>query len=211
MLKEIRLYGHLGQKFGRVHKLAVQNIGEAMRALQANFSNFEKEVVEYIPGYRVWIGTEKVKNTNLEVLNMPFSEKEIIRISPAVMGSGGDDGIFSIILGVALIVATGPMGMGAWGMAAGTGAAAGSFAAISGGFLLNVGISLVMGGVSSLLSPKVDSDNTSNMAESPENRTSDIFSGPINTSAQGHPVPVGYGRLIIGSAVISAGLTTTNL
>jgi predicted phage tail protein len=28
----------------------------------------------------------------------------------------------------------------------------------------------------------------------------------VNTTAQGHPVPVGYGRMIVGSAVISAGI-----
>ena len=32
------------------------------------------------------------------------------------------------------------------------------------------------------------------------------FNGPVNTVSQGNPVPVGYGRLKIGSAVISSGL-----
>jgi len=33
-----------------------------------------------------------------------------------------------------------------------------------------------------------------------------VFNGAVNTTAQGHPVPVGYGRMIVGSAVISAGI-----
>ena len=37
------------------------------------------------------------------------------------------------------------------------------------------------------------------------------FSGPVNTTAQGQPVPVGYGRLIVGGAVISAGITTEEI
>jgi predicted phage tail protein len=32
------------------------------------------------------------------------------------------------------------------------------------------------------------------------------FSGIVNTSKQGLPVPVAYGRLFVGSAVISSGL-----
>ncbi len=39
------------------------------------------------------------------------------------------------------------------------------------------------------------------------NLPSYTFNGPINTTAQGNPVPLGYGRMIVGSAVISAGIT----
>jgi predicted phage tail protein len=35
--------------------------------------------------------------------------------------------------------------------------------------------------------------------------------GSVNTSAQGYPVPVGYGRMIVGSAVISAGIVAEEL
>ena len=33
-----------------------------------------------------------------------------------------------------------------------------------------------------------------------------LFSGPVNTAAQGIPIPIGYGRLRVGSSVISASL-----
>ena len=42
--------------------------------------------------------------------------------------------------------------------------------------------------------------------ERPENRPSYAFDGPVNTAAQGNPVPVCYGRLIVGSQVVSAGM-----
>ncbi|HCW20974.1 MAG TPA: phage tail protein, partial [Achromobacter sp.] len=42
--------------------------------------------------------------------------------------------------------------------------------------------------------------------DSPDNGASYNFNGPVNTSAQGIPVPVLYGRMIVGSAVISAGI-----
>jgi hypothetical protein len=43
--------------------------------------------------------------------------------------------------------------------------------------------------------------------DKPENQPSYAFNGPLNTQAQGNPVPVLYGELIVGSAVLSAGIT----
>ncbi len=41
MLKTIKLYGILGQKFGREFKLDVANTREAMRALSVQIAGFE--------------------------------------------------------------------------------------------------------------------------------------------------------------------------
>ena len=38
-----------------------------------------------------------------------------------------------------------------------------------------------------------------------------LFSGPVNTAAQGVPIPLGYGRLRVGSTVISASLRNQQL
>ena len=59
------------------------------------------------------------------------------------------------------------------------------------------------GGVVQLLSPQQRSLSTK---DRPENGASYNFNGPVNTSAQGGPVPLLYGRMIIGSATISAGI-----
>jgi predicted phage tail protein len=48
--------------------------------------------------------------------------------------------------------------------------------------------------------------NKPNVQERPENTPNTYFNGPVNTIMQGHPVPIGYGTLMIGSGVISAGL-----
>lgn len=42
--------------------------------------------------------------------------------------------------------------------------------------------------------------------DAPDSTPSYAFSGPVNTQAQGHCVPVLYGRGWVGSAVISAGM-----
>jgi len=198
MLKEIRLYGHLGKKFGRVHYLAVQSVSEAIRAFCANYKEFEKDFVGDKAYYRVWVGTERLQEA--KDASLPSSYKEVIRIAPVVHGAGGDD-LFGIILGVALIAFSGPIG----------GALAGTFGATAAGitsFVTSLGVSLILGGIASMLAPSVDAPDPQ---ERPENKPSQVFSGPVNTTAQGHPVPIGYGRLIVGSAVISAGINTVEL
>ena len=73
-------------------------------------------------------------------------------------------------------------------------------------FVTQVGMSLALGGVAQILAP---TPNTPEPKESAENTPSYLFNGAVNTTAQGHPVPIGYGRLIVGSAVISASIVTT--
>jgi predicted phage tail protein len=77
-----------------------------------------------------------------------------------------------------------------------------------GGILSSFALGLVFAGVSALLFAPPKSQGPS---ERPENKPNTYFNGPVNTIAQGHPVPIGYGELIVGSAVISAGLETVNI
>ena len=69
---------------------------------------------------------------------------------------------------------------------------------------LTIGASLVLGGISQLLVPV---PKVSGPQERPENKPSYLFNGAVNTTEQGQPIPLLYGELIVGSAVVSAGLT----
>jgi predicted phage tail protein len=82
-------------------------------------------------------------------------------------------------------------------------AALGSKTAVVAPMMFGMGVSMAMGGVVQLLSPQQRGLST---RDSPDNGASYSFNGPVNTSAQGNPVPVLYGRMIVGSAVISAGI-----
>lgn len=42
----------------------------------------------------------------------------------------------------------------------------------------------------------------------PDQRTSYLFDGAVNTVAQGGPVPIIYGRMRVGSVVVSAGINS---
>jgi predicted phage tail protein len=66
----------------------------------------------------------------------------------------------------------------------------------------SIGASLALGGLSQLLFPP----------PTPATRGSNYsFGGPLNTSDQGNPVPVLYGRLIVGSQVISSAFSTDQI
>lgn len=129
-----------------------------------------------------------------ERLALPFSKT--LHIVPVI--GGAKNGLLGIVLGAALIVAS--FYLPATPLIAGLGAASPSFASIAFG----IGTSLVLGGVAGILAP---TPKTSAGAAEATNLPSYTFNGAVNTTAQGQPVPVGYGRMIIGSAVASAGIS----
>ena len=187
-LKTIRLYGPLGDRFGRVWRLDVKSPAEAIRALCSQLPGFRQYLQQNsAPGYRVLADTQGRDKTSLA---LPTSAGTI-RVVPVVCGAG--KGLGGIIVGAALIWASN--GTYGWGEAMG----ATLSSAVS-----SIGFSMVIGGVSQALTKTPNTQNTS--VERPENKPSYAFDGAVNTAAQGNPVPVCYGEMIVGSQVISAGM-----
>lgn len=191
-LTTVLLYGHLGRKYGQRWVFDIGSPAEAVRALRANCKGFEEAVIGYKPGYHVFVGKENIGKEDL----IAPSGKEVIKIVPVVAGAGFGD-FFKIIVGIALIYFT-------WGAAASLAPGATPTMAASllgaGGsaFVSQLGVALVLSGVSSLLAP--------NPTEEKKNKPAHAFDGAQNTIAQGTPVPLGYGRMRVGSAVLSAGV-----
>lgn len=220
-MKTIRLYGSLGDKFGKVHKLNVHNPVEAIKALSANFPEFRQELLNnnQVIGYKIYSGASD--RSYPDGICLPADGT--IRIVPIIQGSGKSFGM--ILVGVFLIWATGGlawagMGTGLLGGAGATGAAAGTAAALGtvsttgavtlttlGSVVSSIGVGLVLSGVSSLLysPPKLQT------AAQVEQNPSAAFNGPINVARQGNPVPLAYGKIMTGSVVISAGIKTTKV
>jgi predicted phage tail protein len=174
-MREVRLYGHLGKRFGRVFRFDVKSPAEAIRALRANLEGFEAYMFEHsAPGYHVFVGKRNVGKNDLSV---PVSDAAI-RIVPVVAGAG--HGVFQTILGAVLVV------VGAY---------------FDQSWLVNIGVSMVVGGIAQMLIRPPGPATPAN------NQASYCFNGPINTTAQGNPVPICYGTMIIGSQVVSAGLS----
>lgn len=203
-MKTILLLGELGKKFGRKHRFDVKSPAEAIRALVANFPAFERYMIESKLPYKVVVG--KAPIAELDDIHNPSGDSEAIKIVPVLVGAGGNGmSIGMIVLGVALVAAaffTGGASIAAAGFLEG-----GIVTTFWGGMALGLGSALILGGTAQLLAgtPKtMDMSSGSNA----ENNPSYAFNGPANVSAQGNPVPIGYGRMVVGSAVISAGIVT---
>ncbi len=192
-MKTVILLGELGKRYGRRHLLDVKSPAEAVRALCANFKDFASFVSssqERNVGYRVLNMREDVA---ADELHNPAGRR--ITIAPVVAGAGGKTG--QILLGAALIGLAFVPGLQAIALVGATTLASVAF---------SVGVSLVLGGVAQMLAPAPKSTGPDE-----EQQPSYVFNGAVNTQAQGQPVPVGYGRMIVGSAVISAGISVEDV
>lgn len=186
-VRTVRLYGVLGSTFGREFQLTVASPKEAIRALCV-----------IVPGFERFLNTSKQRgltyavfsgkrNLNDDELSMDQSTADI-RIAPVIIGSKRG-GVFQTILGVALVA---------------VGAVASYFGGGAVGVpLMQFGAAMALGGVVQMLSPQ-----TTGLAskQSADNNASYAFGGVTNTTAQGNPVPLLYGRRRIGGAIISAGI-----
>lgn len=197
-VRTIRLYGTLGAKFGRVHRFVCDDTAGAIRALCAmipGFHQFLAESKEKGLGFSCFIGKE---NIGEEGLTYPVGNEDI-RIAPIILGSGRG-GFFQVILGVALIGLSFVPGLNVavWAGASTTWA----------GLSFSLGVAMLLGGVSQLLTrqPKGLAG-----VENPDNGASYNFNGPVNVTAQGNPVPVLYGEMIVGSVTISGDMYSEDI
>jgi len=114
-----------------------------------------------------------------------------IRIAPVIIGSK-KAGIFQTILGAVLVVVGAVMTYISGGVAS----------PLAAGMMMS-GASMMLGGVIQMLSPMQGGLAS---RQDPDNKPSYAFGGPVNTIAQGNPVPILYGKRRIGGAIISAGI-----
>ena len=190
-MKTVLLYGELAKRFGKTHRFAVRSVAEAVRACRANFEGFEGYMTaahNHGIGFKVFVGGASMPSC-AEVHN-PVGNAEVIRIVPVLMGSGN---VARIVIG-ALLIATAFVTGGV--SLLGFGVSAGSIGLIGG--------ALILGGIAGLRTKGPDP------TDDPKGKNSYAFSGSANTSRQGTAIPVGYGRMIVGSVVISAGIETTD-
>lgn len=202
-LTNIKLHGILGDEVGiKECNLSISSVSEGIRALEALTRNklykfFRDKDSEGI-AYKVLINGREAETSGLKEedidgiknseLCMNFEDLKTIDIVPVIQGAGKAGSIGAIVLGVILVI-VGAI-LTAYGLGAG------------GVPLITAGIGLIAGGVMYLLSspPKIDDFREVKGG----GRTSYLFSGPQNTTREGGPVPVGYGRMIVGSQVVSA-------
>ncbi|EEU1352829.1 tail assembly protein, partial [Escherichia coli] len=89
--------------------------------------------------------------------------------------------------------------MALWGSAL----AAGGFSATT--MLFSLGASMILGGVAQMLAPKA---KTPDYRATDNGRQNTYFSSLDNMIAQGNPMPVPYGEMLVGSRRISQDIST---
>ncbi|MGY6240739.1 tail assembly protein (plasmid) [Burkholderia ambifaria] len=185
-LREVRLYGIAGTRFGRVHRLAVSSTAEAVRALSVLIPGFRRFLLEARDNGLTFAVFNGRRNLSEDDLDAPVGN-DAIRIAPVIIGSKSG-GLFQTIFGAALMV---------------VGAVASFYGQPWGAQLMGLGASMALGGIVQMLSPQ-----QTGLAGVNDNGTSYYFNGPVNSAAQGEPVPLVYGEMVVGSKVASSGIYT---
>ena len=216
-MKVVKVYGALRKRLGQCRfEFDVATPAQAIKALCVNFSGLEKWLIDSEKdgvGYRVTIGKERITD-DLSPLVMPWSEKEVFSITPVVAGAGRGFGTIALGIGLITLAILAPgagFALSAGGFTTTGVAASGAVGVIAPGFALasslavvagNVGIGLVLFGIAQALSPQPEVASIDESAQ----LESFTFSNVVNTSKQGLPVPIAYGRVFAGSAVLSSSL-----
>lgn len=181
MLTTVYLHGHLADKYGERFELAVHSVSSALKLLAANFQGFENDIIGH--DYHVLVGKSSIGDKELHNPNAG----QDIHLIPVVAGSGAST--WQIIIGVVLIVV-------------------GVLTSWAGGaVLIDIGIGLVIGGIAGLIFA-VGPAKIGDVYMAGEKKSTYHFSGAVNTTTQGNPIPILYGTSLVGSQVISASITT---
>ena len=183
MTRNIYFKGRLGELFGEVHRLNVKTVQEAMNAIdtmKGGLRTYLMDCTENGIEFTVQKGEEFMGYDNI---GMELGKDDII-ITPVPAGSGSD--VIKTIIGIILIVAS-----LLWDPSGSTGQmiAAAMFTA---------GVSLALMGIIEMTMDEPDELNE---------EKSTMFNGPINNTKSGVPVPLAYGEIEVGGAVVNFGFT----
>jgi len=159
---------------------------------------------------------ETIINSELCIERTDGSLKRI-DIVPVLEGAGDNMGLLLVVFGVLIILTAGAAAAAATGIKGatfmgsaigGTGMSAtiGALGGVSVGSLLMGGFALLIGGVAlmSMNPPEFDDHSEIDISKGAGGARSYLFNGPTNTQREGGPVPIGYGRLLVGSTLIQA-------
>ncbi len=191
---EVRPAGYL-KKFGN-HRFYVASPAEAIKAMMFQVKGFKEAFVSSEKkGLKFAVITDKRNIREAEELLM--GKPKVVNIVPKYEGRKSQGATFLLAaVAIAAIVFTG----GAAGFGAGAWFAAGSTSAA---VATNLAVALALGGITQLLTPQPKGLNTT---ADVANKPSYAFGGPVNTTAQGQPVPVLYGQREVGGAIASASI-----
>ena len=181
-MTELSIEGKLGKLLGSSWKLNVSSFTELFNALEAN----TQKLRNYLRGHKkeywaIFVDGERVDADGFLYDNI---KNKKIKIIPILAGAAGT-------IAAAIVV---EMGITS------------TLGALLMEFVLTVIISTALSfGISLLIAKLLNSDDPEAV-----NTTSFLFGSPENVADQGQVVPVGYGRIRVGSKVISVSSTNVD-
>lgn len=189
-MKTIRLFGDL-QAFKKEWSLNIITPAEAVRAIEANRPGFIQaaDEGEYVLVLIDPENPETARSVTFETATVPWGGEELWVI-PRVNGE----------LPVAVVAA-----------ALATVGVTSAIVVNIVTMIINLAISIALSMISSLISGNSNKYNSNN-AEPYESKPSYLFNGAINTTKQGHPIPLLYGGpMKVGSMTLSADLYSKDI
>jgi|TARA_R110002074_G_scaffold61465_3_gene148549 predicted phage tail protein len=196
-MTNVIIHGELGAIYGKTHKFEVKRLLDVTKALNANNPGFKDFIIsKFMEGFDyVFVDPQNPnkKWKTAEQLQEASAPSEI-HIVPSIGGAGAVAGV------VAAVVST----------VATAAAALGTFL-VSGGFLANLALGLLIQGVMSLLFPVELPKVPTQEVESKIDQSSYLFTNLQNNVVQGFPVPLLYGELRVGSNIIGTDVISEDL
>lgn len=190
MTRNIIFKGRMGELFGEVHRLNVKTVQEAVHAIDTMKGGLRKYLIDCTENDIYFTVQKGEEFLDYDTLDLELHEEDII-IAPVPRGAGSK--ILKIIVGIALIVG---------GFMTGNVEGAKAGLKLLSSVMINVGIQLALQGIIELTT-----DEPEDLGED----ESTMFNGPINNTKSGIPVPLCYGEMEVGGAVVNFGFTDSRI
>ena len=194
MLKKIKVYGTLRKFLGQSEfEVDLNTPREAISFLVCNFKGIEKHMADQF--YTIQVGVRVITE---DLLN--FRSQDDIKIIPVVHGN-----FLPILLGAGALFGSSAIGTTLLGSKL--------LATLATSVLTSIGTSLVIDGVTQMLSPQQNNlSPTGQDSLDPSALASNYsFTGLTNISRAGIPVNLVYGEILVGSIVVSNGVDTVQV
>lgn len=204
MLRTVHLYGEMAERFGPSFRLDVASLKDVAQALGAQLNGFRDYIIAGT--FKVVAGPSLDDGFQLDETQIEFRVgARDFHVVPVTAGAKRG-GLGKLIAGVLIAVFAWYVAPGLIGAGMGTLTIAG----LSPTTIAMFGVSLALAGASQLLAPKTKKQNPA-ASGGPERRPSFVFNGAVNSSEQGGCLPLIYGKTMVGSIVVSAGMTTDDI
>ena len=195
MNRKLIFQGSAGEALGTEWSVNAPTVADAFRIVHANNPKKYREYFEQDleAEFTVKLAGEALDAAELLMHNL---EGEDIVVTPIPKGS--KNAVEKILIAVVLIVVSiylGPEFLG-------TGDTAKMLASGVKDFLMMMGTNLALQGIAELMAPDPSNDKDEEGA---------MFSGPAQTVKHGQPVPICYGKMMVGGTPINFGFGTTKL